>query len=221
MVLAQDGVRAEAPGRVAGRATLAGRAGMAVGPVFVGLALLLTALEWDFLHRAGWTVLGTNDVPYPSYTALGSYGVVQELNFFLSGVLMLLFVQGLAAHLHGWNGVLARVLLTLAGLAICTSVFRTDPVPGPTSWHGVVHGVSFFAVLFGTVLGMLFGGAALRREPGWRRWGWSTIAFGCWQVLVFTVGGGLLPGDAGFYVFLLGLFGWVFLTGRRLVHAAS
>lgn len=210
MALVRDDVRVAAPARVAGRA------GMAAGPVFVGLALVVTTLEWGFLHSAGWTVFGTNDVPYPSYTALGRYGLLQELNFFLTGALLVVFARGLAAHLRRWNGAVARTLLTVAGVAVCTSTFRTDPVPGPTSWHGTVHAVSFFAVVLSTVLGMLFGGAALRRRPGWRRWGNVTLAWGAWQVLAFTVIGGLLPGDSGFYLFLLGLFTWVFLTGRRL-----
>jgi hypothetical protein len=50
----------------------------------------------------------------------------------------------------------------------------------------------------------------LRREPGWRAFGTATACLAGWQVLAFTVGGGLLPGDANFYLFLLGLFGWFF-----------
>ncbi len=202
--------------RAARTRRVAGAAGTIVAPVFVGLAVAVTTLEWGFLHDAGWTVLGTNPVPYPSYTALGRYGLLQELNFFLTGALVVVFVQGLAGHLRRWNGAVARVLLTLVGVAMCTSTFRTDPVPGPTSWHGAIHAVSFFVAVLGSVLGLFFAGTALRREPGWRRWGTGTLAFGVWQVLAFTVVGGLLPGDGGFYVFLLGLLGWFSLTGRRL-----
>lgn len=199
---------------------MAGRAGMLAGPLFLSVAVLLTAAEWDFLHRAGWTVFGANKVPYPSYTALGPYGYVQVANFFLTGLLVLALVTGLSRHLSGWTGGTARVLLTLAGLAFCTSAFRTDHVPGPWSWHGTIHAISFVVVAGGTTFGMLFGGLSLRRSPQWRGFGTATACLAVWQVLVFTVGGGVLPGDTGFYLFLLGLFGWFFAAGRRLLRPA-
>jgi len=201
------------------RAVLAGRAGILAGPVFLTAVVLLTAAEWGFLHRAGWTVFGVNKIPYPSYTALGPYGYVQVANFFVTGLLVLALVQGLAAHLHRWTGVTGRVLLTLAGIAVCTSAFRTDPVPGPMSWHGTVHALSFAVVAAGSTFGLLFAGLGLRHEAAWRRFGTATALLAGWQVLVFTVGGAVLPGDANFYVFLLGIFGWFFAAGRRLTRA--
>jgi hypothetical protein len=199
---------------------MAGRAGMVAGPLFVGIVVALTAVEWGFLHRAGWTVFGHNEIPYPSYTALGPYGYVQVGNFFVTGLLLLTAVRGLARNLPGRTGVVARILLLLAGLAVCASAFRTDPVPGPVSWHGTVHAISFFLVAVGSTFGMLFAGLSLRREPHWRRFGTATAVLAAWQVLVFTVGGGLLPGDVNFYLFLLGLFGWFFAVGHRLVRRA-
>lgn len=201
------------------RSALAGRAGMVAGPVFLTTVVLLTAAEWGFLHRAGWTVFGVNKIPYPSYTALGPYGYVQVANFFITGLLVLALVQGISLHLHRWTGRTGRVLLTLAGIAVCTSAFRTDAVPGPVSWHGAVHAGSFVVVALCSTFGLLFAGLSLRREPGWREFGTGTACLAAWQVLVFTVGGGLLPGDANFYVFLLGLFGWFFAAGRRLARA--
>jgi hypothetical protein len=198
--------------------TLAGRAGMLAGPIFITAVVLLTAVEWGFLHRAGWTVLGDNKIPYPSYTALGRYGYVQVANFFLTGLLVLALVQGLSAHLHRWSGTLGRLLLTLAGIAICTSAFRTDHVPGPVSWHGAIHAISFVVVVAGSTFGLLFAGLSLRREPGWRSFGTATASLAAWQLLMFTIGGGVLPGDANFYLFLVGLFGWLFAAGRRLLH---
>jgi hypothetical protein len=200
---------------------VAGRAGMLAGPLFLTVVVLLTAAEWDFLHRAGWTVFGVNKIPYPSYTALGPYGWVQVTNFFVLGLLILMLVSGLARHLSGWTGATGRVLLTLAGLAAATSAFRTDPVPGPTSWHGVIHAISFVVVALGSTLGLLFVGLSLRRTAAWRRFGTATAWLAGWQVLVFTVGGGLLPGDTGFYVFLVDFLGWVYLVGRRLVVQAA
>ncbi|MGN6612719.1 MAG: DUF998 domain-containing protein [Angustibacter sp.] len=204
------------------RADLAARAGLVAGPLFVSVALLLTWLEWDFLHAAGWRPFADNVVPYPSYTALGRFGVLQMVSFFLTGACVVAFVQALGRHLHGRLGAIGRALLTLTGVAIMTSTFPTDRVPVThASWHGVIHAVSFFAVLLTSLLGMLFTGLALRRATGWRRWGTLTAWLPLWQLLCFTVIGGLLPGDSGFYLFVLGLFTWVFATARQLVSAAD
>jgi len=200
---------------------LAGLCGMLAGPVFVTTVVLLTVAEYPFLKAAGWTVFGHNPIPYPSYTARGEFGYVQTANFALTGLLVLGLVRGLAAHLHGKAGAAGRVLLTLGGMAVSTSAFTTDRVPGPVSWHGAIHMGSFLVVLLGTVLGSLFAGLALRHEPGWRRWGTGTAWFALWQVAVFTVGGRLQSGDASFYVFLLGLFGWLAATGWRLRQQPS
>jgi Protein of unknown function (DUF998) len=214
-------VATERVGAVRVDSRLAGLCGLAVGPVFVTTVVLLTVAEYPFLKAAGWSVFGTNPIPYPSYTARGEFGYVQTANFAVTGLLVLGLVQGLAAHLHRWTGVVGRLLLTVGGLAICASVFTTDRVPGPVSWHGAIHRGAFLGVLLGTVFGMLFAGLALRHEPRWRRWGTGTALLAGWQAAMFLVGGGLLPGDSSFYLFLIGLFGWLAATGWRLRQQPS
>jgi hypothetical protein len=204
------------------RLRLGARAGMLAGPLFVSVALVLTWLEWDFLRDAGWGPFSANEVPYPSYTALGRFGVLQMASFFVTGACVVTFVQALALRLTGKVGAAGRVLLTLSGVAMMTSTFPTDHVPVVhQSWHGAIHGISFFAVVVTSVFGLLFTGLGLRRQPGWRRWGVLTAWLTLWQLLCFTVIGGLLPGDSGFYLFVLSLFGWVFLTGRQLLASTD
>ena len=204
------------------RSALTARAGLVAGPLFVSVALLLTWLEWDFLHAAGWRPFASNEVPFPSYTALGRFGVLQMLSFFVTGACVVTFVQALATHLRGRLGLAGRVLLTITGAAMMTSTFPTDRVPvAHASWHGVIHAASFFVVLLSSVLGLVFTGLALRRQAGWRRWGTLTAWLALWQVLCFTVVGGLLPGDCGFYLFVVDLFTWIFLTSRQLLAAAD
>lgn len=202
-------------------ARLGGMCGMAAGPVFLTTVVLLTIVEYRFLKAAGWSLFGANPIPYPSYTARGELGFVQTANFAVTGLLVLALVQALAAHLHHWKGVVGRVLLTVAGLAISASAFTTDRVPGPVTWHGAIHRGAFLGVLLGSVLGMLFAGLALRTEDAWRRWGTATAVLAGWQAVVFVVGGDVLPGDTSFYVFLLGVFGWLGATGWRLAQQPS
>jgi uncharacterized protein DUF998 len=200
-------------------ARTAGWCGVIAGPLWVLVVAALTVAESTFLTRAGWSLLGENKIPYPSYTARGPYGYVQTINFALAGLLVLTFVAGLSAHLRGWTGTIARVLWSLTGAGITASAFTTDKVPGPMTWHGAIHAGSFFAIVVTSVFGLMFAGLSLRRSPGWRRWGSGTAALAGWQVLMFTVGGAILPGDVSFYCFVLGLFGWVGATGARLLRA--
>ncbi|HET7355456.1 MAG TPA: DUF998 domain-containing protein [Nocardioidaceae bacterium] len=202
---------------VSTRVRLGGWCGMVAGPLWVGVVAVLTVAEYGFLTHAGWSFLGDNKIPYPSYTARGQFGIVQTLNFAVTGVLVLLFVGGLATLLRRWTGLVGRVLLTVTGVAMVTSAFTTDRVPGPATWHGTVHALSFFAIVLSSTLGLLFAGLALRRTPGWRAWGTTTALLGPWQFILFTFGGGLLPGEVAFYVFVLTLFGWIAATGRRLL----
>ncbi len=108
-----------------------------------------------------------NEVPFPSYTALGRFGALQMVSFFLTGACVVGFVHGLATQLRGRTGVAGRVLLTLSGAAMMTSTFPTDHVPVvQSSWHGAIHAISFFAVVVTSVFGLLFTGLSLRRQHG-------------------------------------------------------
>lgn len=200
------------------RTRVGGWCGMLAGPLWVAVVIVLTVVEYGFLTHAGWSLFGENTIPYPSYTARGPYGVAQTLNFAVTGVLVVTFVAGLAPLLRRWSGWLGRALLTVTGLALTTSAFTTDRVPGPATWHGTIHAISFFVVVLSSTFGLLFTGLALRRSPAWRGWGIMTAVLACWQALMFTVGGGLLPGDVSFYLFVLTMFGWIAATGRRLLH---
>ena len=137
-------------------------------------------------------------------------------------MLVLAFVQALSSRLTGWTGTTGRVLLTLAAVAISTSAFRTDRVPGtPSTWHGYVHTISFVVILTASVLGMVFAGLSLRRRAGWRTWGTVTALLGPWQFVMFAFGGALLPGDTSFYLFILTLFGWILQTARLLLRESG
>src|SRR3712207_5412740 len=96
----------------------AGLAGMLMFPIFAGVVVILTALEWDFLHGLGWTVGDSGELNYPSGLARGSYGVIQILNFLVLGLLGLLFLVGLRTQfVHRASGVVATVALGAFGVA--------------------------------------------------------------------------------------------------------
>jgi hypothetical protein len=92
-------------------------------------------------------------------------------------------------------------------------------LPGEsTTWHGVVHGIGFISTMLAILLGFTASGLALRDNPDWRHWrllGWLPVLFG---VMALTKLG--LPGDTGWYLFLVLAFGWFTAIGTRLYQLA-
>ncbi|NJP32023.1 DUF998 domain-containing protein [Micromonospora thermarum] len=151
-------------------------AGMAAGPLFLGLsfAQVLTRDGFD-LSRQPLSLL-----------ALGEYGWIQITNFVLTGLLALAGAAGLRRALHGrgggtWGPALVAVFGT--GLII-GGVLPSDPsmgwpagapegAPGTLSWHAVGHGVGAM-LAFGslTVACLVFA----RRFRSAGRGGWALVS---------------------------------------------
>jgi hypothetical protein len=127
---------------------------------------------------------------YPGYSwagmfvselSLGPWGWVQILNFVLTGILLLLFGLGLAAHFPTGTASRAGPLLVQAiGISLIASgPFVTDPSAmfGQASTHGIVHGI-FGAVVFTCApLSCFVFHRRFRREPAWRRMaGWTLLS---------------------------------------------
>src|SRR6476661_2353411 len=93
------------------RAALAGLIGPAV---FAGLVTGLTLAEADFMRSIGWNPFG-NVLDWPSGLALGPYGWLMTINFFICGALLAFFAYGLKLALQEK---LATTLLMLAGFAM-------------------------------------------------------------------------------------------------------
>lgn len=93
-----------------------------------------------------------------SFLSLGEGGWVQIANFVLSGLLFLVFAFGVRKALKGQRaGTWAPILFGIFAVGmIGGGVFVADPAfgypagapagqPETLSWHGVLHGVAFFA----------------------------------------------------------------------------
>lgn len=182
-------------------------AGVLAGPLFLGVVALLTWLEWDFLHGLGWTLLDSGDVPYPSGTALGPYGFVQVANFFVTGVLLLVFVTGLRHRLPDRRSSrVAVVLLAGLGLGFLASAAPVDREFGgaPSTWHGWVHGIAFVLIVLMAVLAPLTTALALRRQPEWRPLGLVSLVVGVACAVLVPI-----ASDIAFYAFIVVVFAWV------------
>jgi hypothetical protein len=198
---------------------IAGTAGMAMLPVFAITVIVLTWLDWDFLHSTGWTVLDEHRVNYPSALARGDLGLVQSLNFLTLGVLAVIFGHGLRTQfVHRWSGAVATLGLAAVGLSGVFSAFATDLPSEPVSWHGLLHGVGFLLMLLGCVVSFVAGGLALRGAPGWKGyWVYSLLN----TPLAIAVSVALSPlGQVSFYGLVTGLLTWFGVIGMRLRQRA-
>ncbi|MEU7524914.1 DUF998 domain-containing protein [Saccharothrix sp. NPDC042600] len=121
-----------------------------------------------------------------SFLSLGEGGWVQIANFVLSGLLFLAFAFGVGRALKGQRaGTWGPILFGIFAVGmIGGGVFVADPAfgypagapagqPETLSWHGVLHGVAFFAA-FPALIASCF--VFARSFTG--SWSWLCIAAG-------------------------------------------
>ena len=187
---------------------LAALAGI-IGPaLFAILVTGLTIAESDFMRSIGWDPFGTV-LDWPSGLALGPYGWLMTLTFFVCGALMAFFAYGLKLAL---KEKLATTLLMLAGFAMMGLIFTTDPTirSTPKTWHGILHD-SFFAVLGITLmLGMLLLGQVFQKNEHWKN-----LSIYTWGTLALVIPTFWLKG-AAFYVFLSAILIWSEVIAFRM-----
>jgi hypothetical protein len=191
-------------------------AGLLLGPLWIAIVIMVTWLEWDFLRSLGWALVDNHEVPYPSATARGDVGFLQMLNFALLGLLGGIFAVGFRREFrHRISGYVATAGFGLFMAGALLNIAPTDLPGEPSTWHGVTHDVGFLMVLLSTVIAFSASGLALRGNPDWRRWrllGWTPVA-----LFAIAATGAGLPGDLGFYLFLVIALGWYAIMGGRLL----
>jgi hypothetical protein len=203
-------------------------AGLVGPPVFAVVVILLTALEWDFLHDLGWSagLFDSPDTPWPSSTALGDYGFLQVLNFLLLG----LSVLALSVALFRLLDVRRKVgpsLLALLGVGFVGSAIRTDDKNahggGPDTWNGAVHAAAFTVIVFAAIASVFVLAAQFRRDERWRPMSRPSLIAGLVALasLVANLAGG---GNLFFYTFIVVLLAWLSLLAAyalRLARSAA
>jgi len=199
-------------------------AGLVGPPLFAAIVLLVTALEWDFLHDVGWSAapFDNPDPPWPSSTALGDYGFLQIMNFVLLGVSVLALAVALFRLLDVRRKIGASLMVLLA-LGIGSSAFRTDygmvNGGGPDTWNGTVHAAAFTALLAATLASTFVLAAQFRRDERWRSLSLRSLIAGLVALggIVGTVAG---AGTLFFVIFLVALLGWLMLVAARALSLA-
>ena len=171
------------------------------GPLLFALVIAgLTIVQANFMRTLGWDPFGPI-IDWPSGLALGPYGWLMTVAFFLAGLAMIFFAYGLRLAL---KEKLATTLMLLAGFAMMGLVFTTDPTLASASrtWHGILHD-AFFVLLGLTLMpSMLVLGFVFRRnEP------WKNLSIYTWATVALAVPTFWLKGVA-FYIFLLAILVW-------------
>lgn len=187
---------------------LAALAGI-IGPTWFALVVtVLTIAQADFMRTLGWNPTGPV-IDWPSGLAMGPYGWIMTLTFFVCGALMAFFAYGLKLALR--DG-LATTLLMLAGVAMMGLIFTSQPTIGRTSytWHGFLHDAFFVMIGLTLMPGMLLLGGVFRKHAGWRK-----LSLYTWGTLLLVVPTFWLKGVA-FYVFLLAILAWSEVVALRL-----
>jgi hypothetical protein len=194
-----------------------------IGPVlFVVIAVVITVLEWDFLHRLGWHLVQDSSVPYPSSTAMGPYGLLQTVNFIQLGLSVIAIAIGL------WRSVQPRPrvgagFVFLTGVAIVLAMFTTDGTTNqPTTWHGWIHSLAFLLHLFASLLGAVALAIQLRKNAQWRGIAQASIAVPVVIIATLFLGGAVKQaGGLTGIISLLILTAWYELLALRLLSVTS
>jgi len=194
---------------------------MLMYPVFALTVVVLTWLEWDFLHGLGWAVRKSGEVNIPSGLARGDFGVVQSLNFALLGAFGMVFLLGLRTQFaHRRSANVATAALGAFALAGLFNAMPTDLPGEPVSWHGVLHGIGFILTMLGGLVGFIVAGLALRGAPGWR--GYCAAYSIATTPLALLAGFGLSSLDQySFYVLLTIMLVWFGVMGFRMRQLAA
>ena len=182
--------------------------------VFVAVVAVVTAHEWDFLHDLGWRVWGKTNVPWPSATALGSWGWLQVLNFLQLGLSVLLLAYAMGAALPpGRAARIGRGAVAVEGLAVVALSFKTDPDSNKiTTWHGSIHAAAFLVLIVFALVAMF---AIWRsRWPGLSR---PSLALALVTLAAIAVSFGWSAGSTVIgSVSLLAILVWVEVVALRL-----
>jgi hypothetical protein len=168
----------------------------------------LTIAQADFMRTLGWNPFGPV-IDWPSGLALGPYGWLMTVTFFVCGGMMAFFAYGLKLAL---DDKFATSLLMIAGFAMMGLISVTDRTlsAAPRTLHGLLHD-GFFALLGFTMMpGMLLLGRVFQKNAHWKN-----LALYTWGTLAFVIPTFWLKG-AAFYAFLLAILTWSVVIALRL-----
>jgi hypothetical protein len=132
-----------------------------LGPLMLAISDLTAAT-----HIPGYSLVRDSI----SSLALTSLGWLQTIGFLALGLLVEIFTAGLRYNINPTRwfhlGIALFVFFGFAMLII--GAFHTDPVSGPTTFEGSIHGFTARATFSLFAVAILALAPAIKRDPGWR-----------------------------------------------------
>lgn len=154
-------------------------------------------------------------MPWPSSTALGSWGWLQIVNFLQLGLAVLYLSERFTKLLPARRArTVARWALRLAGLALLALCFKTDPSGTVKTWHGGIHTIAFVVLVLATLVAM-FAVARAGTQPVGR-----TSVFAAAAVVLFSAVSIAWSGSGAVFgtLALLTILAWVELLALLVVR---
>jgi hypothetical membrane protein len=149
-----------------------------------------------------------------SALAAGPSGWVQDMNFVVSGLLMLAYPIGhhLGVRQTRW-GVVGPALLVLSGAGLALAgVFPAVDASGNLSYDRLGHTVASFMAFLGAGVGLIVVSRRLAGDPSWRNLATYALATGIAIVVLVFAFGALAEGPGTPLHPWIGLFQWVMVA---------
>jgi len=149
-----------------------------------------------------------------SALATGPRGWVQDVNFVVSGLLMLAYPIGLHLGVRQTRwGVIGPALLVLSGAGlVLAGVFPAVDASGNLSYERLGHTVASFMAFLGAGVGLIVTSRRLAGDPSWRNLATYALATGIAIVVLVFAFGALAEGPGTPLHPWIGLFQWVMVA---------
>jgi hypothetical protein len=155
---------------------------------FAGMAGPIVLVVMDF--TAAFTSPDYNMVRDSiSSLALTRLGFLQTIGFLAIGLLVEIFTAGLLFNIRGVRGFRLSIgLLVIFGFALLLiGAFRTDPVSGPNTTEGTIHGITATGAFWAFPIAILVIAPSLRNDPAWRNLFLYTFIAGLLAVVLVII----------------------------------
>lgn len=200
------------------RLLLAG--GVVAGPLFMVVALVQAFTRPGFdLRRQAISML-----------SLGNLGWIQIGNFVVTGLLAVALAAGIRRALHpGRAGTWGPLLMGAYGAGmIAAGIFHPDPaygfppgappaMPAHSSWHAILHNVSFFVAFIGLIAACV---VFARREAGLGHRGWAVYCGATAlsaPVFIALASTGVVASGVALAILGVVTSGWIAVISARLL----
>lgn len=153
----------------------------------LGPIIFISTFLLDGLLTPGYSLV---DRPISDLALTGTYGWIQDVNFAVLGILLILFALGFPRLLEMINrgrfGLASSILLEISGAGyVLVAVFPAQsPGESPYVLHAVMHSIGFSIIFLSYGVALLVAGVAFRASKGsWHRLAWYSIATALFPII--------------------------------------